>query len=85
MPIPEGEGIRRIGVITSRRVGNAVKRNRARRLFREIFRRNQESLPKSCDLVIVVRSCYDVAGFEELQSLFLKAVNYTSKKKQGCS
>ncbi|MBT3468396.1 MAG: ribonuclease P protein component [Opitutae bacterium] len=70
---------RRIGIITSRRVGNAVKRNRGRRLFREIFRRNQDSLPKCCDLVVVVRSCYNVAGFDELQELYLKAVNYTSK------
>ena len=76
--------LRRIGIITSRRVGNAVKRNRARRLFREIFRINQESLPENCDMVIVVRSCYEESGFKELQALFLKAVSYTSNKIQGC-
>jgi len=72
---------RRIGIITSRRVGNAVKRNRARRQFREIFRKNQEALPGKCDMVIVVRSSFDQAHFVELQNLFLKGVLHLCKTK----
>ena len=35
----------RIGLVTSRRFGNAVHRNRARRLLRESFRLKQHELP----------------------------------------
>ena len=73
---PPEELLRRIGIITSRRIGNAVKRNRARRLFREIFRTNQEALPKTCDMVIVVRSSYRTASIKELQRLFLKGIQF---------
>lgn len=68
-----GPMLRRIGVIASRRVGNAVKRNRAKRLFREIFRLNQEALPPRGDFVIIVRSHFDGYSFESLQERFLKA------------
>jgi ribonuclease P protein component len=45
----------RIGLSVSRRVGNAVRRNRIRRLLREAFRHMQYDLPRGYDLVIVVR------------------------------
>jgi ribonuclease P protein component len=47
----------RLAIQTSRRVGNAVRRNRIRRLLREAFRLMQHDLPRGrgYDLVIVVR------------------------------
>lgn len=44
----------RLGITVSRRVGNAVARNRWKRLLREAFRMSQQELP-SVDLVCVVR------------------------------
>ena len=48
----EGEG-RRLGLRVSRKVGNAVVRNRIKRILRELFRLHQNELPATCDLVIV--------------------------------
>jgi ribonuclease P protein component len=45
----------RLGVITSGRIGNAVVRNRARRLMREAFRLHQHGLAHPVDLVLVAR------------------------------
>jgi ribonuclease P protein component len=45
----------RVGVITGRRIGGAVVRNRARRLLRETFRLHQYDLAAPVDLVLVAR------------------------------
>jgi ribonuclease P protein component len=46
----------RLGVITTRKLGNAVVRTRARRLLREAFRLRQHCLVHPADLVLVARS-----------------------------
>ena len=43
----------RIGLSVSRKNGNAVVRNRIKRLFREAFRRNQQEIPPGLDLILV--------------------------------
>lgn len=45
----------RLGVVSSRKIGNAVKRNLARRRIREAYRRCRPYLNGDCDLVIVCR------------------------------
>jgi len=45
----------RLGVTVGRRVGGAVRRNRVKRLVREVFRRNPALFPHECDVVIVAR------------------------------
>lgn len=45
----------RLGCSVSRKVGNAVVRNRVKRLFREAFRLEQEALPTGVDLVLIPR------------------------------
>jgi len=46
---------RRLGISVSRKVGNAVVRNRIKRGVREWFRRERTSLPESLDLVVIAR------------------------------
>jgi ribonuclease P protein component len=62
---PAGER-RRLGITASRRVGNAVQRNRAKRVVREAFRQLREELPAGLDLVVIVRQALGSRGLAEV-------------------
>jgi ribonuclease P protein component len=64
----------RLGVITAGRIGNAVVRNRARRLLRESFRVHQHDLARPVDLVLVARASIAGKGFTEVEKDFLTAL-----------
>jgi ribonuclease P protein component len=68
--LPPGS-ITRLGVITSGKIGNAVVRNRARRLMREAYRLHQHELTESVDLVLVARPSIVGKGFAEVSKDFL--------------
>ena len=51
----DGEKRFRVGLITSRRVGGSVARNRVRRRLREIVRRNQHALKGGIWFVVIAR------------------------------
>lgn len=50
------KGFNRLGITTSRKIGKAVQRNRARRVLREAYRALAPSLPQGYDLVFVARA-----------------------------
>lgn len=52
----------RLGITVTRKIGNAVTRNRIKRLVREVFRRNRLRLPSGLDLVWVAKQ--QAAGVE---------------------
>ena len=49
-------GYPRLGVSAGKRYGNAVKRNRARRIVREVFRTRLQDLLTPVDLVVLIRA-----------------------------
>jgi ribonuclease P protein component len=68
--------VTRIGITASRKVGNAVKRNRMRRLIRENVRLLYDRLEKGFDIVIVARKSENTATLDivgkDLRYLFRK-------------
>jgi ribonuclease P protein component len=55
----------RLGLSVSRKVGNAVCRNRWKRLLREAFRLSREKLPEGLDFIVIPRE----GATPELESL----------------
>ena len=61
----------KLGVVTSKRIGGAVERSRARRLLRESFRQHQNELSQPVELVLVARPSIAGRGFAEVEKDFL--------------
>jgi len=57
----------RCGFVASRRIGNAVRRNRARRRMREVVRQYWDLVEPGWDVVWIARPALDAARFEQLQ------------------
>jgi len=74
------EGINRLGVSVSKKHGKAVKRNRLRRIIKEVFRYYEKTEPGfsniGCDIVIVVNKPFEEASFAEIR----KEMKYLFKK-----
>jgi ribonuclease P protein component len=67
--LPDGAPTR-LGVITSKAIGNAVIRARARRLLREAFRRNQHELARPVDLVLVAQRSLPGMDFAAVEQVY---------------
>ncbi|MDB6029590.1 MAG: rnpA [Verrucomicrobiales bacterium] len=78
----QGEKSHRVGVITGKKIGGAVQRNRARRLLRESFRQHQHELTQPVDLVLVARNSIVGKSFSEVEKDFLQALRRGGLLKQ---
>jgi|TARA_B100001971_G_C18052536_1_gene463627 ribonuclease P protein component len=65
--LPNGLKLSRYGLVASKRVGNAVVRNRQKRLLREILR--QTPLKPGWDIVFITRPAAANASFTDLRQL----------------
>ncbi len=85
----EGQVIFRLGLSVSKRVGNAVTRNRVKRYIREVFHSQKDLLEANVDYVVIARKPAATMNLVEVeQSLLhvmrkariLKKKSHSSKK-----
>lgn len=71
--------LKRCGFVVSKKTGNAVCRNRLKRLFREYYRQNEESLKDGYDIIFVAKKTagekYKELKFEDIRKDLDKVLN----------
>ncbi len=65
-------GHNRLGVTSSVKIGNAVRRNRCRRRLREVYRLHAGALRQGYDIILVSRGRTAEAPWDELCESFLR-------------
>lgn len=70
-----GESVSRLGVVTSKKLGKANVRSRARRLLRESFRLHQNALREPVALVLIARNSIVGRGLAEVERDYLALLN----------
>jgi ribonuclease P protein component len=70
---PNSEGGQRLGLTVSQKVGGAVRRNRVKRLLREVFRSDRALFPARNDIVVIAKSGCGVDSFTEVRAEIAQA------------
>jgi ribonuclease P protein component len=63
----------RLGVVVTKKVGNAIVRNRVKRLCRECFRRWPDFAPRGIDLVVIAREGAGELGLANVEEEWSRA------------
>jgi ribonuclease P protein component len=81
--LPNTLGYPRMSAVSSRKVGNAVRRNKARRRARELFRRNKDLVKKPVDMLIIARADLVDAAWPLLRAQYLADLDSLARENSG--
>ncbi len=73
----------RFAFVASRRVGNAVQRNRVRRLMREAIRQHLDEIQSGWDCILIARPRILQANFTEVETAVLQLLSRAKLLKVG--
>ena len=79
---PNGLPYNRTGFLASKKVGNSVARNRAKRLMKESYRNIAGSLPEGYDFIIIARNTICGKKCAEVEKSLNSAFRRTGVKKR---
>lgn len=81
---PNDAGTARLGIVASRKLGDAVRRNRAKRLIREVFRRS-EAPKRGMDVVVIPRRELLDAAYADFEADFRNTLKRCAARLPGPS
>jgi ribonuclease P protein component len=76
-------GHSRLGLTVTRKIGNAVVRNRIKRMLRDVFRRRRQELAAPLDLVVNVKPSILRQPADHLEREFLATVAAVARRARG--
>ena len=80
--LPNDFEVTRLGIIATRRLGGAIRRNRSKRMIREMFRRNKSEYEGfALDIVVLPRPGFSDKTFNVLQTDYLNTLRRYARSK----
>jgi ribonuclease P protein component len=79
--LPDGSKPK-LGVVTSKKIGGAVQRNRVRRLLRESFRQHQHEFAQPVEIILVARNSIAGKKFADVEKDYLTTLKRAGLLKQ---
>lgn len=70
-----GSNISRFAVVTGRKLGKAVLRNRLKRIIREIYRRNKRHFGNGIDWIFIPKGKWEIISYSYIERILLDVIN----------
>lgn len=70
--LKRNDSLKRMGISINKKIGNAVRRNRLKRIIKEVFRLNKNFLESGLDLVFIVRRGISVDSYKEMEKVVVQ-------------
>ncbi|MGA1790782.1 MAG: ribonuclease P protein component [bacterium] len=65
----------RFAVVTGRKLGKAVLRNRLKRIIREIYRRNKRLFGNEIDWIFIPKGKWEIISYSFIERILLDVIN----------